>query len=444
MMDSGKKVVLDYIDSHRKDIIDFLCEFISQKSINMGSPGTGEERNAQDWVAGRFGEMGFSRVDYWLPDKTQDRPNVVGVLEGRGNGKALILQGHCDVVPVPDSEYEFWTCDPWKGTVRKGRLYGRGSSDTKGGNTAMFWAARSIIDCGIALSGDLIVESVIGEESQEGETIGAAATVERGYRAPLAIVSEPTNCEIHIESTGVFMFELAISGKSTHFAARNQVLYPQRYGIDHGPSVGVDAIAKAKLFIDLFARLEVQWNQRWQSPTLGGGGHPLSIDKEGVGLFNINVSFINGGSYIASVPGACTLTGLVSYPSWVDAEEVIAEIKEKILAVAQTDDWLNDNPPKFQAPVVLWKPYQLPQDHKGVSVISASYEEATNETAIISGFRGSCDSTFLNVLGVPAVTFGPGSLGFGVHGPDEYVPIEDVILCTKVYALTALNWCGGR
>ncbi|MBN2322120.1 MAG: ArgE/DapE family deacylase [Spirochaetes bacterium] len=444
MTENEKKAVLEYIDSHKDDIVDFLCDFISQKSINLGTPGTGEEGDAQKWVADRFGGMGFSRVDRWLPDENQDRPNVVGVIEGRGNGKALILQGHCDVVPVLDDERELWTYDPWKGTVKDGKLYGRGASDTKGGNTAMFWAAKSIIDCGIGLSGDLVVESVIGEESQEGETIGAAATVQRGYRAPFAIVSEPTNCEVHIESTGVFMFELTVPGKSTHFAARNQVLYPQRHGIDHGPSVGADAIAKATLFIDLFSRLEVQWNQRWQSPTLGGGGRPLAVDKEGVGLFNINISFINGGGYIASVPGACTLSGLVSYPSWVQAEDVICEMKKKILAVSGTDDWLLENPPVFRAPVVLWKPYRLPGEHEGVRVVSKAYQEVTNKTAIISGFRGSCDATFLNDLGVPAVTFGPGSLGFGVHGPNEYVPVEEVIRCAKVYAVTALTWCGSH
>ena len=37
---------------------------------------------------------------------------------------------------------------------------------------------------------------------------------------------------------------------------------------------------------------------------------------------------------------------------------------------------------------------------------------------------------------------GPGDLGAGVHGPNEYVPIDEVIACAKVYAITALNWCG--
>jgi acetylornithine deacetylase len=445
-MKSDKKRVIEYIDRNAEGIVDFLCEFIGKKSINLGTPATGDELEAQDWLKRRFHSMGFDQVDYWFPDPEQKRPNLVGKIGGgkKGKVKSLIFQGHVDVVPVPDSELGLWKSDPWKGTARDGNVFGRGASDTKGGISAMIWAARALIDCGISLEGDVLVETVIGEESQEGETIGAAATVKRGHKADFAIVAEPTNAEIHTESPGVFLFELTVPGKSAHTASRNQVLFPQRCGIESGPAVGVDAIEKMTMFLDLFRRLEIQWNHRWRSKVLGGGGYPIPRDKQGVGLFTINPSFIEGGTYLGSVPGYCKLTANVWYPSWMTVEEIIKELDERVQSLARTDDWLRENPPQLKAPVLqCWRPFKVDVDFEGVKTLALSFEEASGHEAVHSGFKATCDATWLNENGIPSVTFGPGGLELGVHGPNEHVPIDELILCTKVYALTAINWCGG-
>jgi len=81
-------------------------------------------------------------------------------------------------------------------------------------------------------------------------------------------------------------------------------------------------------------------------------------------------------------------------------------------------------------------------DHPGVKTLSAAYKEVSGKEAIISGFKAVADPTFLSQAGIPAVLFGPGSLGSGIHGPDEYVPIEQVIECTKTFAFMAMDWCG--
>ncbi|GAH82058.1 unnamed protein product [marine sediment metagenome] len=80
-------------------------------------------------------------------------------------------------------------------------------------------------------------------------------------------------------------------------------------------------------------------------------------------------------------------------------------------------------------------------DHPGVKSLSAAYQEVSGKEAIISGFKAVADSTFLSQVGIPTVLFGPGSLGSGIHGPDEYVPIEQVIECAKAFTFMAMNWC---
>jgi acetylornithine deacetylase len=443
-MTSHENAVADYIDDHREDIVQFLCELIGYQSIHPLENEYGRELEAQKWLRDRLETFGFSKVDFWAVDEKSLRPNVVGTLKGKGGGKALIYNGHCDVVPVSESERTRWKRDPWNAVVEDGNVYGRGASDMKGGLTAMVWAAKALLDTGVQLEGDLLIESVPGEELMEGATIGTTATVERGYRAPFAVIPEPTNCEIHLQSSGAFFFELVIDGKEAHHCARNQVIFPQPYGVPSGEEVGVDAIAKAMPFIELFRRLEVQFNHRWRDQILGGGGYPFHNDQQGIGLFTINICFVDGGTYLGSVPGTCRIKASVWYPGWITGEEVWNEIEQHVRALASTDDWLKKNPPKFSAPVTVhWEPMKgVPPDHEGVVSLSEAYRRITQRESILTGFKAVADSTFLSKAGIPTVLFGPGSIGMAIHGPDEYVPVEQVIRCTKVLALMAMDWCG--
>ena len=437
-----KEKVFDYIEEKKDDIVDFLCRYLEYKSVNPGIPGKGQELEVQKWISERFEEMGFDKVDYWAVDEEKKRPNVVGTIRGTGGGRSLILNGHSDVVPVPEAQLRRWTVDPWKPTVKDGRVFGRGASDMKGGNTAMIWAAKALIDNDVRLKGDLFVECVPGEESNEGGTIGTASTADRGYKAPFAIVVEPSNCEIQPITPGAFFFELTVYGKEAHTGERNLVIFPQRYGVPSGPQVGVDAISKMIPYLQFFQRLETQWNQRWRHEVLGGGGYPTP-DTQGTGVFTINPSLIEGGTYIGSVPGYCKLTCLVWYPSWLKAEDVWSEIKRHVDAIASTDDWLKEHPPEFKAPVIQnWEPNEISRDHEGCKILSKAWKEATGREPVISGFKAVCDVTYFGKRNIPAVVFGPGDLSMGVHGPDEYIPIDQLIKAAKTYAAMAMEWCG--
>ncbi|MBL7080744.1 M20/M25/M40 family metallo-hydrolase, partial [Candidatus Bathyarchaeota archaeon] len=56
------------------------------------------------------------------------RSNLVATLR-RGGGPTLHLNAHTDTVPVTP---EGWTVDPFAGTIKDGRVYGRGACDDKG------------------------------------------------------------------------------------------------------------------------------------------------------------------------------------------------------------------------------------------------------------------------------------------------------------------------
>jgi len=60
--------------------------------------------------------------------------------------------------------------------------------------------------------------------------------------------------------------------------------------------------------------------------------------------------------------------------------------------------------------------------------------------AIVTECKYLSDATHLNKKGIPSIILGPGGLSYGVHGDNEYIPIEDVIKATKIYVSFIVDW----
>jgi acetylornithine deacetylase len=440
-----ENAILGMVEENKGELIDLLKKLISFPSENEGIPGTGKETELQRFIHQRLREYRFDRVEDIAPEDSPERPNVVGTLEGTNSERALMLNAHADVVPVKEEERKKWSTNPYEPVESDGKVFGRGATDTKGGLAAILFAANVLKELDVELLHDLYVVSSVGEESQEGETIGTALVADRGYKASFAVIAEPSNCEIHVESPGVFFFELKVKGKEAHSCVRNQVLFPQRYGLPSGSAVGVDAIEKLISFIQLFQKIEVENNHKWKSPTLSGGGYPTAMDRQGLGFFTLTPSLVKGGEYLGAVAGYASITYIVWYPNWMREIDVAADIKRRVMSLSETDDWLRENPPEFIYPTLQhWKPFRTPLDHAGVQRFGKALSDVQHKDPIYSAFRAVCDGTFLQDRGVPSIVFGPGGMEMGAHGPNEYVPVDELIACAKTYALFAYRWCTNK
>ena len=176
-----------------------------------------------------------------------ERPFVVGVWRGSGGGRNLLLNGHIDTIGAPGTMRDRWETDPWQPVIKDGKLYGRGSSDMKAGVVAMLWAVKSLKASGFRPRGDVLLETVPGEETMRPDIGTVAATQwlqEQGYDIPFAIVTEPSHLEVHVRGIGQMDFSIEVTGKEIHTSMRNLTLYPQRHGIPQGSEVAVDAIRK--------------------------------------------------------------------------------------------------------------------------------------------------------------------------------------------------------
>ncbi len=436
----SRESALNIISTKEDEVIDFLKKVISIRSENGGDEDHGtKELEIQNFLADYLRAEGFE-VDLFAADPEGVRFNTVATLKGKnpGTGKSLILMCHTDTVPV--TELEKWNVDPFNEGEHDGRIYGRGANDMKGGLAAAVWAAKAVKDAGADIDGDVILLLTCGEESSQGETIGARACIERGYRAPFAICCEPTSDEIHNATASLLCFDLTISGKAIHSCCRNRVIFPQSGFQNSAADVGVDSVEKALPFLEFFYRLEKEWNHRWKKSAVGHGGRP-GHDRQGIGAFNINPSFINSGEYIAAVPGCTKITYAVWYPPEVDAEDIMAEIEERVHCLAQTDDWLREHPPVIERCGQWWPGYVVPEESEPVAMLKQAFRDSLGREAVISGFRAVCDGTWLMEDGIPTVVLGPGALDDGGHGYNEFVSRQEVIDAAKVYVSFIYDWC---
>lgn len=344
-------------------------------------------------------------------DSFEGNPNVVAVLKGSGGGKSIILNGHIDVVPVGDVKN--WKHDPFSGRIECGKLYGRGSTDMKGGTAALIMALESIIATGTKLKGDVIFQSVIEEESGGAGTLAA---VLRGYHGDAAIIPEPTNMKIFPKQQGSMWFRITVKGRSAHGGTRYE---------------GVNAIEKAMLVIDRLQQLETERNSRIKDPLFEKIPIPIPI----------NIGKIHSGEWPSSVPDLAVIEGRMG----VSPEETITVAQQEMEACLGElniqEEWFQENPLQIEWFGGRWLPGNLNSDHPLMQTLSESFVDIKGIEPVIEASPWGTDGGILSNVGhIPVVVFGPG-VTETAHDANEYIILEELFTASEIIALTILKWC---
>jgi acetylornithine deacetylase len=415
-MNNIEQQVLDQI--HLDDILATLADLIPIQSLG------GQETPAQKYVAECMHSQGMN-VDIWEIDLEAlkkhpafsaecERQSALGVVGwiGKDEGRNLILNGHVDVVPVGDLAR--WHYPPWQATLANGRVYGRGAVDMKGGLSCALHAAKAIHSAGVSLKGKLLVESVVGEE--DGGT-GALAAVVRGYHADGAILIEPTELAIAPVQAGALSFKVSIPGYSAHGCVREE---------------GVSAIDGFWPVYRALQDLESQRNQLALDPLYARYRLPYALC----------IGMLQAGEWSSSVADNLVFQGRYGVIPGEDLGEARRQFEDAVAQAASGDPWLCDHPPIVEWWGGQFAPARVPVDDPIVETICATFEVATGRASRLEGMTYGSDMRILvNEGGTPAVLFGPGDVRRS-HKPDEYVPVEDLLMVTRTLALTALRFCG--
>ena len=155
----------------------------------------------------------FGATSFKTFDDEKKRVNLFATIKAKkSNGiKPIILSGHTDTVPVSKS----WSTDPFKATIKKEKLYGRGSCDMKGfiACTLAFAPIYSKTD----LNRDIHFSFTFDEETA---CIGAPILIKelkkRNINEGICIVGEPTKMKIIDAHKGCYEYTTYFEGLAGH------------------------------------------------------------------------------------------------------------------------------------------------------------------------------------------------------------------------------------
>ena len=421
----AEQAVLDAVERRREDLAGLAAQLIA---FDTTAGAGGDEAALQTLLADRLAAAGAA-VDVWVPEPSvvagsrqvpdgfdfAGRPQLAARFPAAGGGRSLLFNGHVDVVPAGDRDA--WATPPFVPDVRDGCLHGRGACDMKGGVAAMVVAAE-VLAVHAQLLGELIVCTVTDEEETGA---GGIAAVARGVRADAGLIPEPTSFDAWVACRGDVICEIEVEGRLGHA------------GIEHPPGDAVNAIDKARLVMNALRRLHDDHRNHPDHRHLHlSPGHVIPTR-------------IQAGDWPVNVPDRCTMTYHVAYlPGQADADgwgtAVESEVEAAIENATSADPWLAEHPPK-----VRWL-LDIPaaEVEPGEPIVEVALDAGVDVGR--PGRRAGLDSwhdgaTFTRFGATPTIALGPRSID-RAHTVDEFVPLDDLLDCAKLYALAAMRFCG--
>ncbi len=157
----------------QSEVATLVSELIQIDTSNFGNDEGPGESAAADYVQQRLSEVGIESERF---STTSDRrQGVVTRIAGRDSSRgALLLHGHLDVVPAPETD---WVHPAFSGQIDgEGMLWGRGAVDMKDMDGMMLAVIRNWARLGIQPDRDIVALWLPDEEA--GGTHGSAWLVD--------------------------------------------------------------------------------------------------------------------------------------------------------------------------------------------------------------------------------------------------------------------------
>ena len=359
-----------------------------------------EEEEVCRYFEEQLQELGLE-VD--VREVTPGRNNLYTRIQGSGGAPTLMLNGHLDTIPIGDC----WPCR------REGDLiYGRGSTDMKGGMAAMLGAARALLQSGVRLQGDLVLSAVVGHEEPEAHKDGPKALIEdinSGRVEGDRIVIVEGRDALWVMSMGSMVFTIELEsdrgGQHTQYVpfAENPICH-----------LG-----------DLVRRIHER-----QQEMDAGAKHPLA------GAERIDLGILRSGDYFNRTPLLSTLTGTLRWAPGKTATDALAELEELAAPFAQAGGLKLTLRMEHER-----EPFETPQDDAVVQATARAHAQVVGREAEYIGMRVVGDANlYVHGSGVPTFYYGPSNET--AHADVEWVSIERMERAARVYALTAAFYCG--
>ena len=375
----------------------------------------GEETPIARWVANYFSGKGYT-VD--LQEVEKGWFQTVATLKGAGRGRSLMFNGHLDINPLASG----WARDPFDPWIEGNRLYGAGIRNMKCGVASMIHAAEAIRRSGVTLGGDLVIACVLAE-LQGG--LGTKHLLDTGYRTDAAVVTEPYGAHhVVTKHGGMTVFSLHVRGKHP---GGNDL-----HGVDAIPLMikAIDAVYDTQLTHQAWSVEGLPWTKI--GSIIGGRGENYDLR-----------SVSRNSDLCTAFVAVSTVPGMTAETIRADLERTLDRLKGQVPDFNY--DLVHPVERKFNIWILDHPPMDMPEDQDIVRSLVSAYRQITGQDpqgvgppATQLGGRYGDDDAHLWEAGIPAPIYGPSGGSYG----DDYANIDEMVLCSQVLALAALETCG--
>ena len=408
--DHIREAVLDRI--REEELVAMCCEM-----INIPSP-TGGELGMAEYMRTAFQRLGLTTS--WQQVE-EGRANVVGRLEGEGNGKCLMFNGHMDTSNTGDEDFLAGVGYKPHAVVKHGMIYGLGIYNMKGALACYVHAVKALLEAGVKLEGDIILAAVSGEiektqwgafqgREYRGYGAGTHYLVCHGVLPDMCILGEPTDMKLVLEHAGSLWVRFGLTGNYVHSA-----FAPGKED--------QNAIRRINHVLEEVMRWIPQWREqaRW-------AGHPGFV----------NVGCIQAGHpwRVSRTPERADLFLDVRVPPAMSMTEARRATKKLFLTMKKK---YPEYGLEFETFVSV-PGARIDENHEMVEAIRSNHHSVTGSVPERDTVLWCSDASVLSRFDCPTVNYGPSSGPRDHEG--EKVAIKTLVDITKVYALTAAEMWG--
>ena len=404
-----------------EELISLTADLVRINSVWDPAADTSEQEVAEflaRWAANQDFEVQQDEV-------APGRPNVIVTWTSGPGERTLMFEGHTDVVTPGD--LTAWHYDPFGAEIVDGRMYGRGTNDTKGNLAAMLIAMAALKRSGTKLAGTLIGGVLCDEEDQ---MLGVRDFIDRGHadRVTAAVICEPQDGLICTTQKGALRAQFTIFGRMSHGAM-------PLAGLNTAPAVAGIISRLHDLEVNAVKNPGQDENLGWPSFT------PTVVQAPASGARQLNV--MPGEARvlvdIRTIPGQ-------SHPAIIDdlsalATEIEREVRKDYQEYDQLLGLVRNHDLKVELEILTDRPCTLTGiDDPVVQAADWATRQMSHQEPTYAGVPGATDGTFLWALkNIPIVTMGAGDRQVP-HQVDEWVDLDQLVETAKIYALTALHY----
>jgi len=384
--------------------VDAVCDGVDRdrllrtavELVDIPSP-TRSAAQVADHLANRLTDAGFevSRAEAGWPES----PAVIARMSTGRPGRTLQFNGHLDTVHLPFVPAR----------VAEGKLHGSGASDMKGGLAAAVEAMCVLRDLDVLPGGGVLLTAHDLHEAPWGDGSQVEGLIDEGFIGDGVLLPEYLCDRLPVVGRGLALFETSVKrdGQPVH-----EVL-----GGSDQPSV-------------IHAGAELLRQLRQLDQQLAEKTHPLA------GRESLFVGQVHSGEIFNQAPVELALEGTRRWLPGTSFGEAETQFNEILQQVSDAENV------QVEGGLQLTRDaFEIAREDPLVTSFQAAHGRVTNKVLPLGAKPfvddGNC---FVQRGGIPAITHGPNAVG--AHTVDEVVPVDELVRVARVYALTALAFCG--